>query len=203
MLLCAWLAPEFLYRVLDPATVRSIEDMYDPTNPRIGRSRDSETGVAMFGFYIFNNVGIAFRCFASGIVFGIGSIGVLAFNGLFIGAVFAHLTRVGFHSTLYPFVIGHGSFELTAIVISGAAGMKLGFALLSPGRRSRSAALVAVGRECARLIYGAAGMLVIAAFIEGFWSPSGAPVVLKFVVGALLWIAVASYFVFAGRRRAA
>jgi uncharacterized membrane protein SpoIIM required for sporulation len=201
MLLCAWLAPQLLYRVLSPEQVQQIEEMYDPSNKHVGHGRDSGSDFAMFGFYIANNVGISFRTFASGVLGGVGSIFYLVFNGLFIGAVFAHLLRVGFHSTLLPFVVGHGAFELTAIVISGMAGLKLGFALLAPGRRTRAAALVAVGPDCAGLLYGLASMLLIAAFIEGFWSSSSAPPQLKYAVGAVTWLSVASYFLFAGRRR--
>ena len=203
MMLLAWIAPDALYAVLDPKTVAMIEDMYDPSNARIGRGRDSGSDVAMFGFYIQHNVGIAFQTFAGGVLYSLGSIFFLVYNGVLIGAIFAHLTRVGYYVTLYPFAVGHGSFELTAIVLSGMAGLKLGFALLAPGRRSRAGALQEVGPQCAQLLCGCAGMLMIAAFIEGFWSPSGAPAAVKYAVGAMLWTLVTVYFVFVGRRRAA
>lgn len=203
MMLLAWIAPDALYAVLDPSQVDMFEEMYDPNNSRIGRGRESSSDLMMFGYYIFNNVGIAFRTFASGVLLGIGAIFALVFNGVYLGAVFAHLTRIGYHTTLYPYVIGHGAFELTAIVISGTAGLKLGFSLLAPGRRTRGEALREVGPQCAQMLYGVAGMLTIAAFIEGFWSPSSAPSSVKYAVGAVLWVAVAMYFLFAGRNRAA
>lgn len=203
MLSSAWFAPELLYRVLDPSQLQVYEEMYDPASERVGRGRDSGGDVQAFGFYIANNIGIAFRTFAGGVLGGLGSIFFLVYNGIFIGAVFGHLTRVGMHVTLFPFAVGHASFELTAIVLSGMTGLKLGGALLAPGQRTRGSALLAVGPDCARLLYGIAGMLLIAAFIEGFWSSSSAPVALKYAVGASLWLAVAAYFSFAGRRRAA
>ena len=74
----------------------------------------------MFGYYIKNNIGISFRTFAGGMLFGLGSVFFLVYNGLAIGATAGHLTQAGFASTFYPFVAGHGSFELTAGMGVGA-----------------------------------------------------------------------------------
>ena len=84
---------------------------------------------------------------------GIGTLLVLSFNGMFIGSVAGHLTRLDYVDTFYPFVIGHGSFELTAIVFSGAAGLRLGYALMR-----RISALMFARMQAARMqitdIYG-------------------------------------------------
>jgi uncharacterized membrane protein SpoIIM required for sporulation len=200
MMLAAAFQPDWIDAILAPEQQTQFEEMYDPANERIGRGRESESDFQMFGFYIWNNVGIAFRTFAWGVLAGVGTVLVLLFNGLFIGAVFAHLTRIGFHSTLFPFAIGHGSFELTAIVLSGVAGLRLGGCVLAPGRHTRTHALRVAGPDCGRLILGAGGMLLVAAFVEGFWSPSGAPAQVKYAVGALLWALVFAYLAFAGRR---
>jgi uncharacterized membrane protein SpoIIM required for sporulation len=158
----------------------------------------------MVGFYIRNNIGIGFRTFASGLLLGVGAAFFLIFNGLFLGGAAGHIDIVGYGSTFYTFVIGHGAFELTALVLSGVAGMKLGVAVLAPGRRSRVRALVEEGKRAAAIVYGFAGMLVIAAFLEAFWSSSSlVPPMVKLVVGGLLWLFVLAYFVFAGRGRAA
>ena len=87
----------------------------------------------MFGHYIRNNIGVSFQCFAGGLFAGIGSLFFLAYNGAFGGALAGYLTARGLSSTFYSFVATHSSFELTAIVISGAAGLRIGQALLSPG----------------------------------------------------------------------
>lgn len=203
MLLAGWFYPEALYTVLDPEAMRMYEEMYDPAINSMSEGRESGSDVVMFGYYIEHNISIAFQTFAGGILCGVGSAFFLAYNGLAIGAVFAHLTRTGFGSSLYPFVITHGAFELTAIVFAGAAGMMLGTAILAPGRRTRTQALVHSGQSAVRILFGAAGMLLIAAFIEGFWSPSSAPAEVKYAVGTLTWIAVFAYFLFAGRSRAA
>jgi uncharacterized membrane protein SpoIIM required for sporulation len=131
---------------------------------------------------------------------GIGTLLVLFFNGLFIGGIAGHLTRLDYVDTFYPFVIGHGSFELTAIVFSGAAGLRLGYALIDPGPFSRLDALRLAGRDVVPMIYGIVFMLVIAAFLEAFWSSSTLlPVSTKYTVGALLWALVLVYC-FSGRR---
>ncbi|SEG81460.1 stage II sporulation protein M [Marinobacterium lutimaris] len=192
------------YSLISPPQAAEMESMYDPANARIGPERDAETDLEMFGYYIQHNISIAFQSFAGGIFFGVGSVVVVLYNGLFLGAVSGHLTQAGFSETFYPFVIGHGAFELTAIVISGAAGMMLGYALISPGRLRRLEALRRAAAEAVKLMYGATFMLFIAAFLEAFWSSSTSlPVALKLSVGALLWIFVLWFCFFSslGERR--
>jgi uncharacterized membrane protein SpoIIM required for sporulation len=115
--------PDLVYAVMSPDRVAEMEQMYDPDARRIGRfsERDSGDDWMMFGYYIMNNIGIAFQTFASGLLFGLGSLFFLLFNGLMIGAVAGHLTQIGYGETFWSFVIGHGSFELTAIALAGAA----------------------------------------------------------------------------------
>lgn len=195
-----YLNEELIYSVMDPAGVRGIEAMYDPSARKLGRESDSDTDLFMFGFYIKNNIGISFQTFAGGILFGLGSIFFLFYNGLQIGAISGHLSQMGYTETFWPFVAGHGSFELTAIVFSGAAGLKLGFALIAPGSLSRLDALRLEGRDAVQIVYGAVLMLVIAAFVEAFWSSSPTiPIAVKYAVGVALWVLVIGYCCFAGR----
>lgn len=194
--------PDAVYYLLDPKQVAQMEAMYDPANRRIGM-RDADDNVAMFAFYIWNNVKIGFQTFATGLAFGLGTLFFLVFNALNIGAVAAHLTSIGFGEPFWSFVSGHSAMELVAIALSGAAGLRLGAAVVAPGRRSRKAALVDAARIAVRMMTGAAAMFVIAAFIEGFWSPlrAFAPQV-KYAIGLALWALVIGYLAFAGRERA-
>ena len=96
------LRPEWITSVVGVSTERAIEEMYDPANRTPG-SPDGESRFVMFGFYIFNNIGIGLKTFGLGILFGIGSILILVFNGTVIGALFAHALNLGFHSTFLPF----------------------------------------------------------------------------------------------------
>ena len=195
--------PDFVLYFVDPVQLGQYEEMYDPDNSRLGQ-RDSDDNVMMFAFYIWNNVKIGIQTFATGLAFGLGSIFYLLFNGTVIGAIAGYLTAVGHGEPFWSFVSGHSAMELTAIVLSGAAGLKLGAALIAPGNRSRKAALVDAARPAIRIMYGAALMFMIAALIEGFWSPlkTFTPQI-KYTVGIVLWILVLAYFSFTGRDRAA
>ncbi len=200
MMIACMMNDQMLYSVMDPASVRGMESMYRPGADKFGREDEAATDLFMFGFYIYNNIGIAFRCFATGLFFGVGSLFTLVFNGVVIGGVSGHLTALEYTETFYPFVVGHGSFELTAIVFSGAAGLKLGWALLSPGRLSRLQAMQAAASDAIKIMYGTFIMLTIAALIEAFWSASAViPNEVKYAVGALLWILVYYYCFFYAR----
>jgi len=189
-----------IYSILDGADVRKVEQMYDPSTSKIGREREAATDIYMFGFYIQNNISIAFRCFAGGLLAGLGTLLVLFFNGLYIGGIAGHLTRLDYIDTFYPFVVGHGAFELTAIVFSGAAGLKLGYSILNPGQLSRLDSLRLAGRESIPMLYGIILMLVIAAFMEAFWSANASlSISLKYGVGAICWLLVLWYSI-SGRR---
>ncbi len=195
---------QLIYSVMDSGNVRMMESMYDPSLGKLGRERQSDSDIQMFGFYIYNNIGIAFKCFATGVFLGVGSLFVLGFNGLHIGAVSGHLTALGYTETFYPFVIGHGSFELTAIVFSGAAGLMLGFSILAPGEHTRRRALQHAAKDAIKIMYGVFLMLLVAAFIEAFWSSSSSlPNVVKYGVGACLWVFVYYYCFFFARNRVA
>jgi uncharacterized membrane protein SpoIIM required for sporulation len=193
--------PDLVYTMMAPDQVTNFEGMYDPQHRTVGSARESGTNWQMFGFYISNNIGVSFRTFATGLAWGLGSIFFLVYNGLIFGAVAGHLTNVEFTETFFTFVVGHGSFELTAIVISGAAGLKLGYNLLNPGNHTRLDALKQAGTVAIRLVYGVIIMLVIAAFIEAFWSSNNvlAPWQ-KYSVGGFLWLVVIAYLTLSGRR---
>ncbi|MCA9542467.1 MAG: stage II sporulation protein M, partial [Myxococcales bacterium] len=163
--------------------------------------RDFGADSTMAGFYVYNNIGIAFRCFATGVLFGLGSLFFLVYNGLVIGAVLGYVIHLGHGGNILTFICGHGPFELTAITISGAAGLKMGWALVATEGKSRIASLRAQAPDLVQLVLGAAVMLAIAALIEGYWSPSGLPAPVKWAASAVFSATLITYFVFAGRRR--
>lgn len=195
------IVPDFIYVILDSEQIKQIEKMYDPTAKHFGQNRESDSDFLMFGFYIYNNIGIGFQTFASGILFG--SIFFLVFNGLHIGAVAGHLTQVGYVVPFYSFVIGHSSFELIAIILSGAAGLKLGWGLIAPGRYYRLEALRNAAKQSIQIMGGVIIMLLLAAFLEAFWSSNAAIApLIKYIVGSLLWLLVLGYLLLAGRKYA-
>ena len=192
--------PELILTVVDPMTAASFQDMYSESAAAIGRTREAQNDWVMFGFYIANNIGVAFQCFASGLFAGVGSLFFLAFNGAYGGAIAGYLTEKSLGPTFYSFVVTHAAFELTAIVLSGAAGLRLGHALLAPGRYTRLQSLVRAAKESAVIIYGVMAMLLIAAALEAFWSSAKwMPPIMKYGVAAICWIAVLSYLTLQGR----
>jgi uncharacterized membrane protein SpoIIM required for sporulation len=193
-------SPDFALHLLDAGQLRNYEAMYADGKQSLGRLREAAGDWQMFGFYVMHNIGIGFQCFAGGLFAGIGSVFFLVFNGVQIGGVAGYLTARGHGENFYSFVVTHGAFELTAIVLSGAAGLRLGYALLAPGRRTRLEALKHAAGDAITVVYGVIGMLVAAAAVEAFWSSARwlEPAV-KYGVGALCWALVLAYLGWQGR----
>jgi len=194
-----WLDPHFVLTVVDARQVHEFDGMYgQQAGEHLGRTSGDDW--TMFGFYIMNNVGIAFRCFAAGLVLGVGSLFMVGYNGLLAGAVAGFLVTRGDSERFFSFVVTHSAFELTAIVLSGAAGLKLGHAMLAPGRLTRTQALMRAARETSPVVFCFTMMLFIAAAIEAFWSSAGwvAPGV-KYAVGACCWTLVFAYLGLQGK----
>jgi uncharacterized membrane protein SpoIIM required for sporulation len=191
--------PELILSVVSAETAAGFERMYSDSATAIGRAAQGDW--VMFGFYISHNIGVAFQCFAGGLFAGVGTLFYLLYNGAIGGAIGGYLTERGHSATFYSFVVTHSAFELTAIVLSGAAGLKIGHSLVAPGRLSRVQSLVAATRDSAVIMSGAAGMLIIAAAIEAFWSSAAwLPHPLKYTVASACWIGVLGYLSFQGRR---
>lgn len=175
------------------------DEQADEAEP--GWFRFGEERTAMAGFYVQHNVGIALQCFARGILFGVGTIYTLLYNGISIGAIGGYIVARGHGDQFLSFIVSHGSFELTAIAVAGGAGLMLGDAFLHPGNRTRLEALRVNGLDAVQIASGAAVMLVIAALIEGFWSPAPIPAIFKYSAGGVLWLIVICYLGLAGRGR--
>lgn len=191
--------PDMVHAVMDAKAVENMEKLYDPSSDARKNDRGSGQDMVMFGYYIMNNIGIAFRTFAGGIFLGIGALFVMLFNGSYFGAVAAHLNNIGAGEPFFTFVIAHGAPELTAIVLAGGAGLRLGWSLVAPGPWPRLEALRRAARECLPVIHGVFLLLVLAAAVEAFWSPRPFPSPVKYGVGATLWLLVLTYLWRGGR----
>jgi len=199
--LLVWFQPEWLYSFSSTAELASYKAMYQPGRMHLGRNQESD--VLMFGFYVWNNVSICFRTFAGGMVGGLPALLSLVFNGMHMGLIASWLSReAGTRQTFWPFVITHSSFEITGLMLSGMAGLRLGLALIHPGRLGRRQALHGASQAMYPVLVGAALMTVLAAFFEAFWSSAGAvPAPFKYAVGAVCWLLVIGFFTLAGRER--
>ena len=192
--------PDFAFRIVPESTLRPLTEAY-----RAGFDEGRAVGqdAMMAGFYVNNNVGIALRCFALGITGGIGSAFYLVENGLAIGATLGYVASHGAGDNIVTFIVGHGSLELGAIILAGGAGLAMGWSIIAPGERTRLASLQSVAKDVVTIVFGAAAMLLMAAAIEGFWSGSSVPAVVKRGVGLTMFTVVVAYVVLAGRGKAA
>ena len=202
-LLCGLLAAgrvDFAPKVVGEAMLDQMDEMY--ANP-IGSTAREETGARgtmAAGFYIQHNASIGLRCFAWGLFFGLGSLFELLSNGIILGAVFGAMARSPHAANFFTFVTAHGPFELTAIVFSGAAGLRLGYGLIDTQGQTRLASL---RREAARAlpVAGAAVVLfILAAFLEGFVSPSPLPYTAKAGIAVFTALLLVAYLALGGRQ---
>lgn len=147
-----------------------------------------------------NNILVAFKAFAFGAFFGIGTIYVLIHNGLFIGGVVGTVYQANpaFGNSLVEFMVGHGVVELSCIFIAGGAGLLIGYSMINPGDLTRTQALKQNGLMAVRLAIGCACFLFIAGIIEGFLSPTDLPAWIKYATGILTGLAMYSYLILAG-----
>ncbi len=196
-----WIKPHWAYAFMSPQQLQEFHTMYQPGRVSIGRG-GSEGDIMMFGFYIWNNVSIGFRTFAGGIFGGIPALISITFNGMHLGVVASWLSMdPATRHTFWSFVITHASFEVTGLLLSGVAGMRLGLALIAPGRLTRRHAIFAAAKKMFPVLVGAAVLTVLAAFVEAFWSASSAiPAQAKYAVGGACWCLLIAFFSLAGRK---
>ena len=196
--------PQFALHVVDAPHLATFKSMYSSSHGTYERVRTSQADWSMFGFYVMHNIGLGFQCFAGGIFAGLGSAFFLAYNGAFNGAIAGYLSGDGEALNFFSFVVTHSAFELTAAVLSGAAGLRIGYAWLAPGRRRRLDAVKHAAAEAVVLMYAVFGMLVVAAAIEAFWSSAHwVPPYVRLGIGAAAWAAVIGYLAWQGRARPA
>jgi uncharacterized membrane protein SpoIIM required for sporulation len=174
--------PEFMRHFVGPQMIATMErhEMWTKSIVTVAPMASSAI--------MTNNLTVSFVTFASGIVFGIGTFFYLYVNGMMLGVIGAACHQYGMSLALWSFVAPHGSLELPAILIAGGAGFRLGYSMLFPRALRWRDSVAQGGIEATRLVSGVIPMLVIAGTLEGFFSPSHAPVAMKFSVGGLLFV---------------
>jgi uncharacterized membrane protein SpoIIM required for sporulation len=173
--------PQFMRQMLGPSMVETIEHHEMWTHSIVGVEPVASSMI------MTNNLSVCFIAFAGGIVFGLGPLYSMFFNGLLLGVIGVACQQHGMAVDLWSFVAPHGSLELPSIILAGAAGLRLAQGLLFPGIYSRRESVARAGVEATQLVAGIIPLLVVAGTLEGFFSPSAAPVWLKFTVGGLLF----------------
>ncbi|MGI6200921.1 MAG: stage II sporulation protein M [Christensenellales bacterium] len=187
-LILSWTVPQAAALFIDPAMLENNnvtnggEGLADMNNPVIS------------GFIMSNNLRVALLAAVLGLTLGIGTVWVLAQNAALLGGLSGAMIAQGHWLAYWALILPHGVLELFAIVVSAAAGLRVGLALLRPGDRSRRDSLIAAGREILPLLGMAALLLVVAGLIEGFITPSALHPALKLVfagataVFLLIWL---------------
>ena len=126
---------------------------------------------------------------------------MLANNGANVGVAAGTFAAAGEQARFYGLILPHGILELSAVVVAGAAGLAIGWAIIAPGDRPRSLALADEGRRSAAIILGLMLAFVVAGTIEGFVTPSGSRRPTRVAVGAAVGAAFWTYVVTLGRER--
>jgi uncharacterized membrane protein SpoIIM required for sporulation len=192
----AW--PDFAEQML---TAEALDRLRSDFSQEI-TGRDPQLNALMAGFYIRHNTSIGLQCFASGLLVIPGLV-ITMFNAAHLGACFGYMARpdVTEGANFFHFVTAHGPFELTAIVLSAAAGLRLGTAWIYTRGYSRGASLRRSTAEAMPLMGSAMLLFFMAALIEGFLSPSAAPYAVKIAVALLSSALLMFYFVVLGLPR--
>jgi len=146
-----------------------------------------------FAAYLFtHNAQVAIFCFALGFAFGVPTAMLLVYHGAMLGAFFALYGAHGLAPQLGGWLIIHGSTELFAILLAGAAGLRIGWSLVFPGAQSRLAAASRSGRDAATAMVGVIVMLIAAGLLEGFGRQLIRDDLARYAVGLtmlLVWLA--------------
>ena len=148
---------------------------------------------------LVNNIQVSFFAYAAGILAGVGTAAILILNGLVLGEAAGLFHAAGEAPKFWGLVLPHGLLELTAIVIAGGAGLRIGWAMIAPGDRTRGSAVAEEGRRSVPIVLGLVLVFVTAGLIEGFVTPSGLETWARVGIGVLVEVAFLTYIVGFGR----
>jgi uncharacterized membrane protein SpoIIM required for sporulation len=146
-----------------------------------------------------NNIRVSIVVFVLGILLCVPAAFVLALNGVNVGVWAGFFAERGNLDKFFGLILPHGLLELTAVFIAGAAGLKLGWAIIAPGDRTRAQALAEEGRRSVVIIIGLILIFIAAAVIEAIVTPSGLPTSVRIGIGVAVEAVFVAYIASRGR----
>jgi uncharacterized membrane protein SpoIIM required for sporulation len=151
---------------------------------------------------LVNNIRVSFMAFALGIFFCLGTVYILGYNGLNVGAAAGlfHSASVGEPGKFWGLILPHGMLEITAVIVAGAAGLRLGWCLIAPGDKTRARALADEARRSVVIVLGLMLAFIVAGIIEGFVTPSTLANPVRIGIGFGAWLLFVVWVVAYGRQ---
>ena len=147
-----------------------------------------------------NNAWVAAQAVLFGVLLGLPVLYVLLQNALNVGVSAGLMAANGRTGLFFGLILPHGLLELTAVFVASGLGLKLGWTVVDPGRRTRATALAQEGRALVSGALGLALVLLVSGLIEGFVTPSGLPTAARLAIGVLAEAAFLTYVVVLGGR---
>lgn len=184
---------------------RAVDSLADDAAQQAYVSEDfeayySSSSAAQFSTEVLvNNIQVSFLAFALGVVFCVGTAYILMFNGVNVGIAVGLFYNVGEPSKFWGLILPHGLLELSAVVVAGAAGLRLGWSLIAPGNQTRVQALADEGRRSVVIVLGLMIAFIAAGLIEGFVTPSSLSTPMRVSIGILAELMFVLYIVTRGR----
>lgn len=188
-----------VWAVRDPAAASGlVPDEY--TSVTVPREPGQDLGVPadeqaeLSGVILTNNIRVTIVAFAGGILFAVPAALILIYNAVLLGTVLGMALWAGNGEVAVELIAPHGFLELSCMVVGAVAGIRMGWALVDPGRRRRTDALVAEARPAVEIILGTMAWLIVAGIVEGFVTPAGLglgpALAVGLGLGAVFWILV-------------
>lgn len=204
----------FLAASADPLVAHALWPAEDSRQPgstteqllehlRYGRDGGGGEKFNFAAFLFQHNLKVAILAMATGVLAAVPTVFFMIFNGMLLGVFAAIHHEAGIRAEMWAWILPHGITEFGAIILCGGVGLMLGRAIVRPGAMSRDQSLLLAGRESAKIVLGAAAMLVAAAIIESYvrqshWSTAAR---LLFAAGtAVFWILYIGYGVYLERQ---
>jgi uncharacterized membrane protein SpoIIM required for sporulation len=186
------------------AAIDTPEGLNELTRPGGEAESYYSTGPASsFAAHVWtNNAWVAATCLFLGVALGLPVIGMLWMNALNAGVIIGAMSAAGRGDVMIGLLLPHGLLELTAVFVGAGTGLRLGWTVIDPGRRSRTKALAEQGRSVVVMALGLACVLFVSGVIEAFVTPSGWPTWVRVGIGVFVEVAFLTYVFTLGRRAA-